>query len=60
MTTSSLYIIKYILHCIMKHSQSSHYVIMFGIMVLSGLLSTMNVWVDKIDDIIFSVNDAHI
>lgn len=44
----------------MKHSQSSHYVIMFGIMVLSGLLSTMNVWVDKIDDIRFSVNDAHI
>ena len=43
----------------MKHSQSSHYVIMFGIMVLSGLLSTMNVWVDKIDDIRFSVNDAY-
>ena len=43
----------------MKHSQSSHYVIMFGIMVLSGLLSTMNVWVDKIDDIRFSLNDAY-
>ena len=43
----------------MKHSQSSHYVIMFGIMVLSGVLSTMNVWVDKIDDIRFSLNDAY-
>jgi hypothetical protein len=28
-------------------------------MVLSGLLSTMNVWVDKIDDIRFSINDAY-
>ena len=43
----------------MKHSQSNHYVIMFCIMVLSGLLSTMNVWVDKIDDIRFSINDAY-
>jgi len=43
----------------MKHSQTNHYVIMFFIMVLSGLLSTMNVWVDKVDDIRFSVNDAY-
>ncbi len=43
----------------MKHSQSNHYVIMFFIMVLSGLLSTMNVWVDKVDDIRFSINDAY-
>jgi hypothetical protein len=28
-------------------------------MILSGLLSTMNVWVDKLDDIRFSVNDAY-
>jgi hypothetical protein len=28
-------------------------------MVLSGLLSTMNVWVDKVDDIKFSINDAY-
>jgi hypothetical protein len=28
-------------------------------MVLSGLLSTMNVWVDKIDDIRFSINDVY-
>ena len=43
----------------MKHSQTNHYVIMFFIMVLSGLLSTMNVWVDKVDDIKFSINDAY-
>jgi hypothetical protein len=28
-------------------------------MVLSGLLSTMNIWVDKIDDIRFSINDVY-
>jgi hypothetical protein len=43
----------------MKHSQSNHYVIMFFIMLASGLLSTMNVWVDKVDDIRFSINDAY-
>jgi hypothetical protein len=40
----------------MKHS--NHYV-MFFIMILSGLLSTMNVCVDKVDDIRFSINDAY-
>jgi len=43
----------------MKHSQTNHYVIMFFIMVLSGLLSTMNVWVNKVDDIRFSINDLY-
>jgi hypothetical protein len=48
----------------MKHFQHSmrsynHYTIMFVIMILSGLLSTMNVWVDKLDDIRFSMNDAY-
>ena len=43
----------------MKHSQTNHYTIMFFIMVLSGLLSTMNVWVDKVDDIRFSTNDVY-
>ena len=43
----------------MKHLQTNHYVIMFFIMVLSGLLSTMNVWVDKMDDIRFSINDIY-
>jgi hypothetical protein len=28
-------------------------------MVLSGLLSTMSAWVDKIDDIRFSINDIY-
>ena len=37
----------------------NHYVIMFFIMVISGLLSTMNVWVDKVEDIRFSMNDAY-
>jgi hypothetical protein len=32
---------------------------MFGIMILSGLLTTMNVWVDKWDDVRFSVNDVY-
>jgi len=43
----------------MKHSETTHYVIMFFIMVLSGLLSTMNVWVDNIDDIRLSLNDVY-
>ena len=47
------------MYYIMKHMQNNHYVIMFFIMVLSGLLSTMNVWVDKVDDIRFSINDVY-
>ena len=43
----------------MEHSQTNHYVIMFCIMLVSGLLSTMNVWVDKVADIRFSVNDVY-
>lgn len=39
--------------------KTNHYVVMFFIMILSGLLSTMNIWVDKVDDIRFSVNDAY-
>jgi hypothetical protein len=38
---------------------SNHYAIMTLIMILSGLLSTMNMWVNKIDDIRFSINDAY-
>ena len=48
-----------ILVYIMKHMQTNHYVIIFFIMFLSGLLSTMNVWVDKVDDIRFSINDIY-
>jgi hypothetical protein len=43
----------------MKHLHNSHYTIMFLIMILSGLLSTMNVWVDKLSDIRFSINDIY-
>jgi hypothetical protein len=43
----------------MKHFESNHYVVMFFIMILAGLLSTMNVWVDKYDDIRFSMNDIY-
>ncbi len=41
----------------MEHS--NHYIIMFCIMILSGLLSTMNVYVDKLDDIRWSLNDIY-
>lgn len=37
----------------------NHYYVMFFIMLASGLLSTMNVWVDKYQDIRFSVNDLY-
>lgn len=46
----------------MHHTQSNHnnhYVVMFFIMVISGLLTTMNVWVDKLDDIRISLNDVY-
>jgi len=44
----------------MKHfAPKNHNILMFFIMILSGLLSTMNVWVDKIDDIRFSINDVY-
>ena len=43
----------------MKDTHYNHYIVMFGIMILSGFLSTMNVWVDKWDDIRFSINDIY-
>ena len=44
----------------MTHQQhSNHYIIMFCIMILSGLLSTMNVYADKLDDIRWSLNDIY-
>ena len=43
----------------MKHTHYNHYVVMFCIMILSGLLTTMNVWVDKWGDIRFSINDIY-
>ncbi len=38
---------------------NSHYVAMFIIMILSGGLSTMNVWADKWNDVCFSLNDMY-
>lgn len=43
----------------MKMNHTNHYIIMFIIMILSGFLSTMNVWADKLDDIRFSLNDIY-
>lgn len=44
----------------MKHvKNNNHYTIMFFIMIASGLLSTMNVWADKLDDVRFSINDVY-
>ena len=42
----------------MKHVDH-HYLIMFVAMIFAGLLSTMNVWADKLDDVRFSLNDAY-
>jgi len=43
----------------MKNQSNNDNTIMFFIMIISGLLSTMNIWVDKIDDIRFSINDIY-
>lgn len=37
----------------------NHYLVMFVIMIISGLLSTMNIWVDKVNDIRYSINDLY-
>ena len=37
----------------------NHYVIMFFIMIVSGLFSTMNIWADKLDDVRLSLNDVY-
>lgn len=41
----------------MRHD--NHYLVMFCIMILSGLLATMNVMADKLDDVRFSINDVY-
>jgi hypothetical protein len=38
---------------------NNHYTVMFFIMLLSGALSTMNVWADSLDHIYFSLNDVY-
>ncbi len=39
--------------------ENSDYLVMFFIMVISGLFSTMNVWTDKYDDMRLSINDLY-
>ena len=41
------------------HNSYNHYIIMVVIMIISGLLSTMNVWADKYQDIRYSINDIY-
>jgi len=43
----------------MKHMNYTDNIVMVCIMILSGLLSTMNIWVDKWDDFGFSINDVY-
>lgn len=43
-----------------NHSNhSNHYTVMFFIMIISGFLSTMNIWVNNYKDIRFSLNDVY-
>ena len=42
-----------------SHYSYNHYIVMFVIMIIAGLLSTMNVWVDKYQDIRYSMNDVY-
>jgi hypothetical protein len=43
----------------MNLSHYHHGIQMFSIMIISGVLSTMNVWADNISDIRFSINDGY-
>lgn len=43
----------------MKHLNNNHYLVMTIIMLFAGLLSTMNVWADKLSDIRLSLNDFY-
>lgn len=43
----------------LKKNENNHYFVMFFIMVLSGLLSTMNMWVNKLEDVRLSINDVY-
>jgi hypothetical protein len=37
----------------------NHYIVMAIIMIFAGVLSTMNVWADKMDDMRLSINDGY-
>jgi Domain of unknown function (DUF305) len=43
----------------MRNHHSIGYGKMIGIMILAGLLSTMNVWAYSIDDVRFTLNDIY-
>jgi len=44
----------------MDHANTdSHYVIMFGVMLASGMLSSMNVYANKPSDVRYSLNDLY-
>jgi Domain of unknown function (DUF305) len=43
----------------MEHQNNLHYLQMFFIMIISGLMSTMNIWVDSLDHIYLSINDVY-
>jgi hypothetical protein len=43
----------------MNHTTANHYVIMAIIMIIASLLSTMNIWADKLSDIRLSINDIY-
>ena len=43
----------------MNHNSNNHYFVMFFIMILSGLLSSMNVWANDYYDMRFSINDLY-
>lgn len=42
-----------------SHNNYNSYIIMFLINILSSYLSNMNLWVDKYDDMRFSLNDLY-
>jgi len=42
-----------------KHDESRHNLVMLIIMIFAGLLSSMNIWVDKFNDIKFHLNDIY-
>lgn len=43
----------------MHMKSTNDMIIMIIIMIISGLLSTMNIWADKFSDIRFSLNDVY-
>ena len=56
-----MHIIKIIFYFItMEHVNNyNHYIVMFFIMIISGFLTTMNVFVNNISDIRLSLNDIY-